>query len=505
VTSHASVLLVEDDAVAALALRSALVRAGYRVQVASNVDEALGLFVPAAFDVVVTDLVMPGRSGLELLRHVDRSEPLLPVIIVTGDQSVQAAAEAVRGDAFDYLTKPVSGEELLDAVGRAVERRRERRDAEEEAIRRDREHRHLAARHERLASILSVLYDRVPEGIVVIDRDGRILDASASFARLVGASPVTLFDREVSTLFEPHPTEGDLQRLVVRLAAATTTDEGWRGDVGVRAADGRAVPARVSLSVCEAPDAEGGPIRYVVALLFHEVAHEELSEHLQRADRLATIGLLAGSAAHEIKNELGPLVGYLSMVQTSDPGLESMVAAMRDSVRRVQEHVEEILVPLRPRVRARGAVDVRDVVDSVIALLRRAGRLRRIRIEQDAADGVVVLADKDEVHQIALNLLSNAIDALGDGDGGARGRIDVTVRRDSSHGLLEIRDDGVGIEPSMRAHVFEPFFTTKGPSGTGLGLAVVNDIVRTLRGRVSLDCPTEGGTVVTVVVPLYRC
>src|SRR5690606_12755889 len=116
-TGDASVLLVEDDKVAAVALRSALVRAGYHVEVASNVDEALGLFVPSTFDVVVTDLVMPGRSGLDLLRHVDRSEPLLPVIIVTGDQSVQAAAEAVRGDAFDYLTKPVSGEELLDAVG----------------------------------------------------------------------------------------------------------------------------------------------------------------------------------------------------------------------------------------------------------------------------------------------------------------------------------------------------------------------------------------------------
>ena len=503
-TGAASVLLVEDDAVAALALRSALVRAGYTVQVASNVDEALGLFVPATFDVVVTDLMMPGRSGLDLLRHVDRSEPLLPVIIVTGDQSVQAAAEAVRGDAFDYLTKPVSGQELLDAVGRAVERRRERRDAEAEAIRRDREHRHLAARHERLSSILSVLYDRVPEGIVVIDREGRILDASASFARLVGSSPVALFDREVSTLLQPHPTEGDLQRLVVRLAASATTD-GWRGDVGVRASDGRVVPARVSLSVCEAPDPEGRPIRYVVALLFHEVAHEELSEHLQRADRLATIGLLAGSAAHEIKNELGPLVGYLSMVQTHDPGLASMVTAMRDSVRRVHEHVEEILVPLRPRVRARGAVDVRDVVESVLALLRRAGRLRRIRLEIHTADEVVVLADKDEVHQIVLNLLSNAIDALGDGDGGARGRIDVVARRDDAHGVLEIRDDGEGIEPSTRAHVFEPFFTTKGPTGTGLGLAVVNDIVRSLRGRVSLDCPEQGGTVVRVELPLFRC
>jgi signal transduction histidine kinase len=246
----------------------------------------------------------------------------------------------------------------------------------------------------------------------------------------------------------------------------------------------------------------------VIGLVYFEHSHEELSQRLQRADQLATVGLLAGSAAHEIKNELGPLLGYLTMMETSgaDPVESGMIGIMRESVRRIHEHVEEILEPLRPRVRTRGAVVLRESVEAILKLLRRAGRLRRMKVTlvQDGGEDVVVHADKDEVHQIAINLISNAIDALGDGDGGDRGCVRIELQEDGDYGVLRVQDDGSGIPEDHRGRVFEPFFTTKGSAGTGLGLPVVHDIVRSLRGRVSLDCPEAGGTIVTVMLPLYR-
>ena len=141
-----------------------------------------------------------------------------------------------------------------------------------------------------------------------------------------------------------------------------------------------------------------------------------------------------------------------------------------------------------------------------MALLRRAGKLRRIKLsfEQRGDDDVIVHADKDEVHQIALNLITNAIDALGDGDGSERGTIEIRTWYEHDWGVLEVRDDGAGIAEELRARVFEPFFTTKGSGGTGLGLPVVNDIVRSLKGRVTLDKNGETGTVVTVWVPRYK-
>src|SRR5690606_4311782 len=161
--------------------------------------------------------------------------------------------------------------------------------------------------------------------------------------------------------------------------------------------------AKMSLSVCETPavDDRGEQTRYVIALLYYEAACEEISRQLQAADRLATIGLLAGSAAHESKNELGPPLGYVSRIGPAGkkPVDAGMIAIMRESIRRVQEHVEQILEPLRPRVRTRGPVVIAEAVDNILALLRRAGKLRRLTVEVEASEEVVVHADKDEVHQ----------------------------------------------------------------------------------------------------------
>ncbi|MCH9683794.1 MAG: response regulator [Deltaproteobacteria bacterium] len=506
-TSRPVVLLVEDDNLVASALRMLLVRASYDVHIATDVDEALPAFEAHSIDVVVTDLLMPKGTGLDLLREIEQRDPEVPVIIVTADHSVQAAAQAVREHAFDYLTKPVKRERLLDTVARAVESRRQTQQERDAQARLREEHRQLSIRHQRTAMLLSVLYNRAAEGIIVADLEGRVVDVSESFVSLVGKPLYALLDTDVREWFEPHPTGGDVQDRVMALAGVSDAESHWRGEVTVRSGE-RQIPARMSLSLCESPeDEDHGPTRYVIGLVYFERSHEELSQRLQQADRLATVGLLAGSAAHEIKNELGPLLGYLSMIESggSDPVESGMIGIMRESVRRVREHVDEILEPLRPRIRTRGAVVMGECVEDILKLLRRAGRLRRMTIDVSAPqDEVVVHADKDEVHQIAINLISNAIDALGDGGGGDRGSVRIELMRDGDYGVLRVTDDGSGIEQSLRAKVFEPFFTTKGSAGTGLGLPVVHDIVRSLRGRVTLDCPSQGGTIVTVHLPNYR-
>lgn len=505
-----TVLVVEDDELVAHALELSLKRSNYEVYVARDLDAAQAILSDHSIDVVVTDLLMPGGTGLDLLKRLESEGHAAPVIIVTADQSVEAAAEAVREHAFDYLTKPVSRDQLTRTVTRAINARRESDSRRDQQTKLKEEHRQLAIRHQRTAMLLSVLYNRAVEGILVLDSDGRLVDASESFVALVGKPLYELLDVDVRELFEPHPTEGDIQERIATLAMAPLNQGHWRGEVTVRAGRSRHLPAKMSLSVCETPavDEKAERTRYVIALLYYETAYEQLSRQLQQADRLATIGLLAGSAAHEIKNELGPLVGYLSMIERAgkDPAEFSMIKIMRDSIRRVREHVEQILEPLRPRVRTRGAVVMRESIEMILVLLRRAGKLRRIKlsVEQDGGEDVIVHADKDEVHQIALNLITNAIDALGDGGGGERGSIEIRMWYEGPMGLLRVADTGVGIDEELRARVFEPFFTTKGSGGTGLGLPVVHDIVRSLRGRVSLDSASPQGTQVTVCVPRYQ-
>lgn len=504
-TPPMSILVVEDDALVGSALEMSLQSAGYRAFLTTNVREAVEVFDRERIDIVLTDLVMPGGSGLELLGEVEQRDPSVPVVILTADDSIQSAAGAVRGDAFDYLNKPVSKTQLLNTVAEAAKSRAERLQERQQRQRLVEEHKALTIRHERTAMVLSILFDRAAEGIIVFDHEARLVNASESFISLIGSPLYEMLDEDAKEFFAPHPSEGDLSSRIRRLIDGPLADGYWRGEVTVMTREGRPVPGRMSLSVCEMPDHERDRTRYMVGIVYIDAAHEELSRQLQAADRLATVGLLAGSAAHEIKNDLGPLLGYMSMIEQGGqrPVQPRMISLMRDSVRRVHEHVDQILAPLRPRVRTRGPVVLGDSLDEILELLKRAGQIRRVRFETHI-DEVVVHADKDEVHQILMNLITNALDALGDGDGAERGTIDIRVDTKAQHGIFRIADNGIGMAEHVRSRVFEPFFTTKAASGTGLGLPVVHDIVRALHGTLHLESEENKGTSVTVELPLFR-
>ena len=182
-----------------------------------------------------------------------------------------------------------------------------------------------------------------------------------------------------------------------------------------------------------------------------------------------------------------------------------MSALLHDSTRRIREHVDQILAPLRPRVRTRGAVLLQKTVDDVLIALRRAGKVRRLNLTVTAVtENITVFGDKDEIHQIVMNLLTNALDALFDGGGGHRGSVEITFRETGDQVLFVVRDDGRGIAEDKIERVFEPFYTTKGSLGTGLGLPVVRDIARTLGGEVKLESALGTGTTVTVTLPRFR-
>ncbi len=117
------ILFVEDDASGRELGAYNLRKAGYDVDAASSGEEAMGLFAPDKFALVVTDLKMPGMGGLELLRRIKEQAPALPVLVITAYASVDTAVEAMRHGAYDFIGKPFNREHLLLVVRRALESR----------------------------------------------------------------------------------------------------------------------------------------------------------------------------------------------------------------------------------------------------------------------------------------------------------------------------------------------------------------------------------------------
>ena len=235
-----------------------------------------------------------------------------------------------------------------------------------------------------------------------------------------------------------------------------------------------------------------------------EVLHGERMEaerKLLRADRLASVGLMSASIAHEIGN---PLAGMKTNLQVAERALPDDARARRP-IERTAREVDRLTGILRKWTgfagerSTPGSASAREVLDTVWELLRMRAARRGIELEisGDALDRPLSL-DRGTTEQIALNLLLNAIQAQG-----KPGVLRVDASREPDAVILRFDDEGPGIPEEARRRVFEPFETTK-PDGTGLGLAIVRRLVEAAGGEVTLGDAPSGGARVTLRLPVGR-
>ena len=230
---------------------------------------------------------------------------------------------------------------------------------------------------------------------------------------------------------------------------------------------------------------------------------------LMRADRLAAIGLLAASVAHEVNNPLTYLLLHLERLEellpaaVADPALRQrmtgLLASARDGGERVRTIVRDLLSVARHDHEA-SLVSVVEVMDTALKLAGSAVA-ERAEIVRTTGDVAPVLANPGRLSQVFVNLLLNAADAFEDAQ--PANRIDITIAADDGHVVVAIADNGRGIDEQLLARIFEPLFTTKPRgSGTGLGLAICKGIVTELGGTITAASRPGHGTRLEVRLPV---
>jgi signal transduction histidine kinase len=245
------------------------------------------------------------------------------------------------------------------------------------------------------------------------------------------------------------------------------------------------------------------------------VARGEIEEYhrhrLERAERLATMGEVAASLAHEIKNPLAGIAGAIGVMaeelEDGDPRKEIM-AEILAQIRRLTKTVQDLLTFARPGVPTLEMCDIHHVIDRVILLLAEDPIAKRVRIVRNYQSGLPRLeADGKQLGQVFLNLLLNAAQAM-HGDG----QVTITTRlngaddeKSKGHGSraleVSLTDTGPGIPPDKLRELFTPFFTTK-PRGTGLGLAISRRIVEDHGGWIQAQSPPHQGATFRVGLPV---
>jgi two-component system sensor histidine kinase HydH len=230
-------------------------------------------------------------------------------------------------------------------------------------------------------------------------------------------------------------------------------------------------------------------------------AYQKLNEtfdQLRHSDRLASLGQLAAVISHEIRNPLGSIQGAVDILgqglADTDPKAEFAQIA-RKEIAALERLTSEILQFSRPSPPKQMPINPREIIEGARRLCADQARRQGIEIDSDQVSGACILVDPEQIRQVLLNILINAIQVQPSG-----GKIEIRVSRASEEVVISIRDSGPGIARENLNRIFEPFFTTR-REGTGLGLAISYQLVTNNGGRIRVESPPGEGACFRISFP----
>jgi len=231
-----------------------------------------------------------------------------------------------------------------------------------------------------------------------------------------------------------------------------------------------------------------------------EVLHRT---QISRAEHLATLGELAAGLAHEIRNPLAGIAGVIEIVGRDLPAnspARPVVKDVRQEIARISRTLTDLLETARPHPPQIRLGNLNTTVEHAVMLARQQVLSKPIKIElQKAPNLPEVEHDSDQIHQVLLNLLLNAVQAVN----GEAGTVHVQVGSQENCASVVVSDNGRGIPPQILSNIFRPFYTTKG-GGTGLGLSLARRIVEEHHGRIEVSSVVGQGSTFTVLLPFHQ-
>jgi two-component system sensor histidine kinase PilS (NtrC family) len=344
----------------------------------------------------------------------------------------------------------------------------------------------LRALHERIvASIRS--------GLVTTDLAGRIYTFNAAAEEITGYPEAAIRGEDASILF------GDLKdQIAESLRALEKGETSPRFETSCNTAEGMHLRLGFSISPLSADTGETTGM----VITFQDLTQvRTLEETSRRQDRLAAIGRMAASIAHEIRNPLAAMRGSIQMLRSEVDNNSSQAELMEIILResdRLNRIITDFLNYARPRSLTQARVDVGNLLHQTFALLRHSPEIAANQTisEELPPEPIFAEADEGQLKQVFWNLSRNALQAMPQG-----GTLTATLELNSDNRLrIAFSDTGRGMAPDQVEHLFEPFSSTTG--GTGLGLSIVYQIIRDHGGTINVRSREGQGTTITIELPL---
>jgi signal transduction histidine kinase/DNA-binding response OmpR family regulator len=523
------ILVVDDEPNVLLTVQAILEREGYDVDALHDPAAALQAIRTRQYDLVLTDLKMPGVDGLAVLAEVRKSSPSTVTVMMTGYGSVDSALEALQLGAYEYLMKPTEVAELKLAVKRSLERKR--------------------------LSEIDTLYTVGRTISSSLDPNSIVDEVSSAARRVLHVAQASLLTLSGDLTGNPglDPSTTELYRLMADPEVLTRLTRGViiTSADALPAAESWAIPAGVR-SYCLVPGVSQGCLGCVLCAHngekeydFHASAQRFLSAlatqtamalqnatlvaelrrnnqdlegantALRELDRLKSQFLSV--ATHELRTPLTVILGYNSMLAESlqdrlnteeQDTLREAVEACRRLIRLVNSMLDISQIESGGMRMKFTRADLPQIISGTVTLFQHDVRARGLTLKVDVPSRLPrMLMDAERIHQVLINLVGNALKFTPQG-----GTITVSLQyaAEAQEVRMTVADSGIGIAPRDQALIFDEFAQIRRQNelrhreGAGLGLAISKRIVQAHDGRIEVSSRLGYGSTFTVILPVKR-
>lgn len=482
------VLVVDDEHLILRIISDILTKEGYEVKATSSCDKALQILKESSLSVILTDIRMPEKSGIDLLERIRTFNPDIPVILMTGFATIETAIKGVQLGAFDYLTKPLDYNKLKGVIKHAVERydllcenRRLLKELQELNA-------NLELKVKERTRYLENILTSTHESIITMDKDLVIKGVNPKTVEIFGETHV---GQKINDFIEGISFNSIVPSMLANPSYVTKHEVKYGGKF-------------LEITLSPLLDFETTKIFGLIAVTDDITEKKKLEVQLIQSAKMSAVGQLASGIAHEFNNILSGIMGYTSFAasRTDVEEIKKDLKIVEKASGRAADIVKKLLSFSKQKEEAFQLAQMEEVIEDTLVLIEHAFRSEGIKILRHYGKVPPVRMDTGEIQQVILNMAINSKHAMPEG-----GMIAISTVLDNGYIKVDFSDTGVGIPKENLPRIFEPFFTTKGSRsgsampGTGLGLSVIYAIVERHGGRIDVDSEVGRGTAFTIRLP----
>jgi len=476
-----TILVIDDEKRIREGCYKILIKENCLVEMAENGESGLKMLAEKHYDIILTDLMMPGIGGMEVLAKVREQHPDSVSIVITGFATLEHSIEAMKKGAFDFIPKPFTPDYLRVVVSKAIQMTRTLQD--------------IATEKTRLKTIVNYLAG----GVLVTDKSKNIILYNPTLLKMLGYGGDTLDDQPLHAL----TTDEKLTGIIDGILELNT------GEFKILSAEIEPHERGKELSNQLYLRAQAVPFQNRLGEILGSVTIIDDITHLKLLDEMKSA--FVNMVSHEIRS---PLTTILSQIKILTDGLAGELGPKQADIlgkmsRKVSGLVElsnELLDLSRIEagliVQDKQPVQLMDILESLVEFIQARAKEKNISLTLKKTNLPLINADMKSMEEVFSNLITNAIIYTPEG-----GKVDVSGEVKGDFVGVSISDTGYGIAPDELPRIFDKFYRAKTEKtrnivGTGLGLPIVKSIVEAHNGTVRVESEERVGSTFYVRLPI---